>query len=210
MKGGIIKDKSINKGSLLVSIFLLLFLIPSFSYAQKIGVSGGFGAGLFIASDEDYYGGIRTDLYPEMGLQLNISLVRLGVKFAYIYRKIEISGYYSWYDPYYGWQYDYYYYDYTLAYLPIQGEFLIAPLDATAKNILISPYFGFMTGVFVPTGDNEDVLSAFSIKLGSDINLEPLFMYGDIRYTYASHNDTNAGGFMVVCGMGVRFHQIGF
>ena len=67
-----------------------------------------------------------------------------------------------------------------------------------------SPYAGFMAGAFVPVGDNDEVLPAFSLKAGSQIRLDALVAYGDLRYTHASHNDTNAGGIMLVAGLGLR------
>jgi len=163
----------------------------------RMGIAGTVGAGLFVASDKEYYGGISTDLYPEVGIQLDVSMIRLGLKFAYIYRKVEL---YMW-----GWDgnsYWDYYYEYTLSYLPVQAEFLIAPLSGQE----ISPYAGLMVGLFIATGDNEDHLPALSPKLGLEANLEPLLVYGDIRYTYAPHGDAdaNAGGFMLVLGMGIR------
>jgi len=180
-------------------IFMILVLIISPSFAQNITISGSAGAGLFVVAEKDYYGGIQTDLYPEIGGQIGISLIRVGLKAAYIYRKVEIME----------WSYDYYYdYEYTLAYLPLQGELLLAPLDAMPNIQIISPYIGAMIGCFIPTGDNDDALFAFSLKAGSDINVEPLFLYGDIRYTWANHDigyqTVNAGGLMIVGGMGLR------
>jgi len=187
------------------SIFIMIVLLASPLFAQSITISGSAGVGLFVAADKDYYGGIQTDLYPEIGGQIGISLIRIGLKAAYIYRKAEMM---VWvYDPYFD-DYYYDYYEYTLAYLPVQGELLIAPLDAMYDMPIISPYIGVMIGSFIPTGDNDDGLFALSLKAGSDINVEPLFLYGDIRYTWANHDygyDTiNAGGFMIVGGMGLR------
>lgn len=179
--------------------------MPTLSSAQtRVGITAGAGVGLFVVADKDYYGDISADLYPEIGFQLDASLIRLGLKFAYIYRKAERMGFYSYYDPYWGWQYDYYYYEYTLSYLPVQAEFLIAPLDAVSKDNLLSPYIGLMAGAFIATGDNDETLPAFSIKLGSEVHLDPLVAYGDIRYTWAPHDDVNAGGFMIVAGLGLR------
>ncbi len=182
----------------------------------RLGVSAGAGTGLFIATDKDYYAGVSTDLYPEIGFQLDASLVRLGLKFAYIYREVKRWEYYSYYDPYWGWTDFSYYEHYTLSFLPVQAEFLIAPLDATKQDNTISPYVGLMAGAFIATGDNKKTLPAFSIKLGSEVHFQPLILYGDIRYTYAPDKTVtgigyergsktkNAGGVMIVAGIGLR------
>lgn len=186
------------KQCVFLTILMLGILIPILSFAQiRVGITAGAGAGLFIASDKDYYGGISTDLYPEIGFQLDASFIRLGLRFAYIYRKIEET--YWWYDYSYHWEY-------TVSYLPAQFEFLIAPLDAISKDNLISPYAGLMAGAFIATGDNNKTLPAFSLKLGSELHLDPLMAYGDVRYTYAPNSDAdvNAGGFMIVAGLGLR------
>lgn len=180
----------------LVALIVLLGLIPTQGQAE-IALVGTAGAGLFVAADKDYYGGISTDLYPEIGAALDISIIRLGLKFGYIYRKVTID---EWFWD--GWNYYSYHLEYTLAYLPVQGEILIAPL----RGQTATPYFGLMVGAFIPTGDNDKVVPAISPKLGLEMNLEPLLVYGDIRYTYAPYSDIdrNVGGFMIVVGMGLR------
>jgi len=184
-----------------LSIFVITFIIimafvPAISMAQTaISFTFAGGAGLFIAQDKDYYAGISTDLYPEIGMQLNVTIIKLGLKAGFIYRKITESGY-----SYYGTYYSSYSYEYTFAFIPAQGEFLIAPLG---RNI-ISPYAGMMAGAFIPVGDNDKVLVAISPKVGGELNFGPFAPYGDIRYTYAKDGDWNAGGFMIVIGLGIK------
>jgi len=173
---------------------LLVILTSGLAFAGgRTGISAKAGAGLFVAADKDYYFGISTDLYPELGFQLDVSLIRLGLKFGYIYRKEEI--YWGWYE----------HWKYTLSYLPAQFEFLIAPLDIILKRPIFSPHIGLMAGAFIATGDNDKSLPAFSIELGSELHIvDPFLLYGDFRYTYAPNNDVNAGGLMIVAGMGVQ------
>lgn len=175
------------------------------SSGTRMGISGLAGAGIFFATDDDYYFNEGTDLYPEIGLQLDVSLVRMGIKAAAIYRKYEAWGWYS--DPY---GYYSYHDEYTIAFIPVQAEFLIAPLSAMMKSD-ITPYFGFMAGAFIPVGDNDEVLFAPSIKAGMEFSLEPLILYGDLRYTYAkdSNRELNAGGVMLVVGAGLRLGTSG-
>jgi len=202
-----------NKVLLFLCIIMFTIAVPTSSFAKtRLGITAGAGCGLFIAADKEYYGDISTDLYPEIGFQLDASLIRLGLKCAYIYRKVERWGYYSYYDPHWGWYEESYWYEYTLSYLPAQFEVLIAPLDARSQDNIISPYVGLMAGAFIATGDNDKTLPAFSIKAGSEIHLDPLVLYGDIRYTYAPHEEgaglergtVNAGGVMIVAGIGLR------
>lgn len=166
----------IEKLHLVVVIMLMFVILAPTSAQPRSGITASGGAGLFVAADKDYYMGISTDLYPELGIQLDASLIRLGLKCGLIYRKKEI---WSWYG----------YEEYTLSYLPVQAEFLIAPLDMMSKDNLLSPYVGLMAGAFIAIGDNDETLPAFSLKLGSEIHLDPLMAYGDIRYTYAPHNE---------------------
>lgn len=197
------------KALAVMAILVLATLLAPAAPARAVGISMSAGAGVFVAADEVVYGGIGTDLYPEIGGDLEFSMVRLGLKVGAIYRKYEIA-----YD------YDYYYssHTYTMAFLPVQAELLLAPLAGGKKLPTISPYIGGMAGVFVPVGDNDEVVPAFSLKAGADLNFEPIFIYGDVRYTHASKDvqnsnpflqdhsvDSDFGGVMVICGIGFRF-----
>lgn len=160
--------------------------------AQNVFFQAGVGAGVFVASDDDSYMGINADLYPEVRLQIGVSMIRLGARVGAIYRKREItwSGAYSGYE------------EYTMAFLPVQAEVLLAPFDIW-PNALIRPYVGALGGAFLPVGDNDETIPALSGIVGADVPLQFVFLYGDLRYTFASH-DGDYGGFMAVIGMGLR------
>lgn len=197
------KARSGLTGGILIICVMFLFVEGTYSQgigqtergATRMGITGLMGAGLFVAADKDYYGGISTDLYPEIGLQIDVSMLRLGIRAGYIYRKVEFFTW-IWY-PSSSWEY-------TLAYVPLQAEILLAPMSGQ----IVTPYVGVAPGVFIPAGDNDDALFTASIKLGLEASLEPLIMYGDIRYTYARHDtgleSADAGGVMLIVGGGVR------
>jgi hypothetical protein len=157
----------------------------------RFGISGVAGGGVFVAADKDYYHDISADIYPEIGIMMDLSVVRAGVKVGWIYRKVE-----WWFYPYHG--------SYTLSFLPVQLDLLVAPLSGH----MITPYVGISPGVFIPVGDNEDVLPAISLKLGMELVGGPFLLYGDLRYTYAKEDNyresINAGGVMLVIGGGIR------
>jgi len=179
-------------------IFLTIIFIlvcPAIARGEvRMGVAGTAGAGIFVAQDKDYYAGISADLYPELGLQLHVDMIRAGLKVAYIYRKVER---YTWGNYYY----DYYYdeYKYTLSYVPIQTEILLAPMIYEG----LSPYAGIMGGMFIAAGDNTENFPAVSPKLGLEYKTNPILVYGDMRYTWASKDNIDAGGFMLVVGFGI-------
>lgn len=169
-----------------------------------MGFSATAGGGLFVAADKKYYGDISVDVYPEVGFQIDVSLVRLGLMTGLIYRKMEQWGFYYYDDYYSDPYYSNYHREYTLAFLPVQAQILIAPLSG-GKDYMFSPYIGLMAGAFIPVGDNDSTLPAFSGKLGAEFVLSPIILYGDVRYTYAKDEDRDAGGVMLVVGGGLRF-----
>ena len=59
------------------------------------------GVGAFVADEKDYYMGIETDLYPEVGIIADLSVFRAGVKLGLIYRKVELQYWDSWGGSYY-------------------------------------------------------------------------------------------------------------
>lgn len=164
-----------------------------------MGVSLVGGLGLFVVSDEDFYGDIAVDLYPEAGIMIDVSMIRVGVKAGLIYRKEE---------SYVSWGYGMSYTEYTRSFIPLQLDLQIAPLVDSD----ITSYVGIMPGIFISVGDDDESPLAISIKGGLEFKLEPLILYGDLRYTYANFDfdspfvdDVNAGGFMAVIGGGLRF-----
>ncbi len=177
---------------------------PAESAAQSSETRMGFslvaGAGVFVAQDKEYYADIAADLYPEVGFLVDVEFIRAGLKFGLIYRKTEVS---EWYEDWYG---EHYYYDeFTRAYMPVQAELLIAPRTGMG----VSPYVGLSPGAFVSIGDDEDHLFAISVKAGLEFDIEPLLLYGDLRYTFAERavtygDNIQAGGFMIVFGGGIR------
>lgn len=158
------------------------------------------GIGLFVVDDQDYYYGIKTDAYPELAFQADISLIRLGLHFGFIYRKFELEQYY--YDPFTGSYYSYQ--EAILSFIPIQAEIGIAPLDALPGEHIVSPFVSLLVGAFLPAGDNDETLPAFTFRAGLEGHLDPLIGFGDIRYTLASDDGTNAGGFYIMIGGGLR------
>lgn len=143
---------------------VLVILTPIFSSAQtRMGVSATLGGGLFVAQEEELYLGISADFYPELGLHVDLSLIRLGLRAGLIYRKLETfySGFYE--DE-----------EFTMTFLPTQIELLLAPFDAIQKKSFISPYFGVLAGAFIAIADNDETFPAFSAVLGSEMRLEPL------------------------------------
>lgn len=168
--------------------------------ALASGVSLSGGLGLFISTDDAVYFDTSVDLYPEVGGSIDISMLRLGLKAGLIYRELEVEGYY--YDPYY---YNDFYYDYTIAFIPVQAELLLAPLAAGKVLPTFSPYVGGMVGAFIPVGDNDETIPAFSVKAGADINMDPIFLYLDGRYTHAPKDSRNYGGIILMAGAGLRF-----
>ena len=193
-----------------LALIVLIFSASSSSIAQstnkstRMGISATMGLGAFVAEDKNYYGGISTDVYPEIGLGLDVWMLRAGLKIGFIYRKYEMWIYE--YDPYYG---DYSFYDkYVMSYAPVQVDLMFCPFNNESGKSFVSPYVGISPGVFIATGDNEKNLAAVSFKIGMEITGGPLLAYGDLRYTYANH-DTGyhtykAGGIMLVIGGGFR------
>lgn len=174
------------------TLLVLLGLIPTHAQAE-VAIVGTGGFGLFAAQDKDYYSESSTGIYSEIGVALDVSIVRLGFKIGYIFQSVGVIEVNDRVDTLGA---------YTLSYLPVQGEILFSPFRGQA----VTPYAGLMVGAFIPTGDNDYVLPAISPKFGLEMNLEPIFVYGDIRYTYAPYSDLdiNAGGFTIVLGMGLR------
>jgi len=156
--------------SLVVAV-VLQPMVPSIIHAEtRMGVSATVGGGLIAVSDKDFYGGIPVDLYPEFGMQLDYSVIRLGLKFGFIFRYYQLetfAGYSGFEDE-----------EYFLSYVPIQAEFLIAPLSG--KDI--TPYGGLMFGVFLAVGDIND--------------FQPI-QHGSF--------DVDAGGLIFTIGIGIRF-----
>lgn len=179
-------------------IFISPFLASQSMGETRVGISATGGLGVFVPAEKDYYMGSGADLYPEIALQMDVSMIRAGLRLGYIWRK-KTEEYYSYYN-YSSWEY-------TVSFLPAQAEICIFPLDLIKPDTIISPYVGLMAGAYIATGDNDKTLPAFSIKLGSEMRLEPFVAYGDIRYTLANDSrvDMNAGGFMIVCGLGLRY-----
>jgi hypothetical protein len=183
---------SLAKGGGGVSLFLLLLTAVS-SAQVPVGLTGSAGFGVFIASDKDYYYGISTDMYPELGVDVDVSMLRLGLKAGYIYRKL-ISIEFPYGSSY----------SYKKIFVPLQAELLVAP-GIGSKEILFSPYFGFMAGVFLPAGDNSSSLSTFSAKVGAEVRVADIFSpFGEIQYAVADDGGADAGGVMIVVGAGVR------
>ncbi len=203
------------RGPLCVALLCVfaVTLIPSVSHAQQMGVSFVGGLGLFVVSDKDVYADIAADLYPEVGLMIDVSIIRAGVKAGLIYRSYEEWS--TYYDPY---NYNPYYDEYTRSFVPLQLDLQIAPLIGSD----ITPYVGIMPGIFISVGDDDENPLAISIKGGLEFKMEPLILYGDLRYTYAKADlpkltlnpwgggvgrveDVDLGGFMIVVGGGLRF-----
>ncbi len=212
----------------LVVAVVLLLIAPSMVSAQydqynqfnnpnktRIGIAGTIGGGLFITADQDFYGGIGVDIYPELGIMIDYSMIRLGLKTGLIYRKHEL--YFEYSDSWGNYYSDYS--EYTLAFLPIQGEVLIAPLSGQD----ITPFVGIMAGMFLAVGDNEENGIAISPKVGLEASFDPIIFYGDVRYTYAPITsevylgdyknfqtpqygsfDVDAGGLIFTLGIGIR------
>lgn len=183
-------------------LLLLILIMPPMAFSQtRTGISLQVGMGLFAVADEEYYFGIKTDAYPELAFQSDMSLIRLGLRFGFIYRKYELS--YSFFDPFSGRYYSSYQ-EATLSFIPIQAEIGIAPLDALPGEHIVSPFVSILGGVFIPTGNNDETLLAFTLRAGLEGHLDPLLGFADIRYTIASDGDTNAGVFFIMVGGGLR------
>jgi len=188
-------------GNVKIYILFIVFIIPSTVNSQtRTGISLMGGMGLFVAADQDYYYGIKTDAYPELAFQADMSLIRLGLHFGFIYRKFELGQFF--FDPSTGSSFSYQ--ESVLSFIPIQAEIGIAPLDALSGEHLVSPFVSLLGGVFIPAGDNDEILPAFTLRAGLEAHLEPLIGFGDIRYTFSSDDGTNAGGFFVMIGGGIR------
>jgi hypothetical protein len=175
----------------------MLAACHSASEAQtKIGLGGTVGAGFFIASDnrKTYdlsQSGLNLYLYPEFGIQLRVNVLRAGVKVGLI----RSHPYSDWRDL----SYERSDSEYTLSYLPVQGELLLAPGDVGEG---IYPYVGLMLGTFIGVGDNKDVITAISPKIGVEGRWKPLLIYADTRYTWADSHGLNFGGVTMVFGLG--------
>lgn len=204
-----------SEGGCRLLIGALLVLLPvAPAQGMRMGATALGGVGIFVPADDAVYNDVSVDLYPEIGLQIDVSALRLGLKVGWIYNRI------SYYEEYYD---DFgYWYDtgeYTRSYIPLQAEVLVAPLDLVMEDPILSPYAGVMAGTFLSIGDVDDTSPAFSVKVGSEIRWDPIVLYGDIRYTWAmtdsgswsgnpyiyySRDDVNVGGWMIVVGMGLR------
>ena len=200
------KNHSYCKFTVLTIGLFITMTLPSMAQ-NTLGITASAGLGAFISTNKDYYGGISTDIYPELGGELNISLVRLGLKAGLIYRKYSYTGYTAVYSyGYNGYSYNYEPFNSTFkqVFIPVQAELLIAP-PIGSGDFVFSPYFGGMIGEFIAAGDNSNSLFAISFKVGGEIALGGVVIpYGDIRYTIANDGGANAGGIMIVVGMGVR------
>lgn len=186
---------------LLSGLFVLIGVQHALAQTQtRVGISANFGLGVFVSQNRNAYLGIKTDLYPEAGVQLDLSLLRLGLKAGLIYRKSKIL----FFDPRFGNFEE----SFTIAFVPIQAEILLAPLDAIDPDTDFSPYFGLMGGVFVAAGDNDETVGTVSFKLGSELRLASFaILFGDIRYTFADFDaafEDNLGGVIVMAGLGIR------
>lgn len=181
--------------------WLAAFLMP-IAPAQAVDVSLSAGTGAFVAADKEVHQGFSTDLYPGFGGDLEFSVVRVALKIGASDRKYESSshGYYcdSYSNPQYTGQY-------TWAFPPVQFEILLDPMAEGMTIPTISPYFAGMLGAFLPIGDHDEIGPALSLKAGPEINIDPSFICGDVRYTHAPKDGLSFDSVMVLGGLGLRF-----
>jgi len=184
--------------SLLVCIYLIFNC--SASYGQSLGgVSIGGGAGVFVAQDKERYMGIQTDIYPELGMYIDIRGIRLGLTGGLIYRYKE--EWVSYWGDYYYYEYTY---DYKMMFIPVQGEIALIPLRMLNKKAVIQPFLSVSGGAYIPIGgsDYRNTELCASIKLGGEVYFMNYGVaYVDVRYMYA---DGRLGGFIGTLGFRFR------
>jgi len=182
----------------------LLAAAPAARAETRFGVSGLAGLGLFVAAEDELYGNVAADIYPEVAMRIDVSALRFGGRFGFIYRNFEAIIFE--YDPYSGYSYSYVE-DFTRSFIPVQAEFLVAPLDLMSTDPVFSPYFGGLAGYFVSVGDDDKSVPALSLVAGAEIHFDPVVAYLDARYTRAKSDDyfdANFGGVTIVAGFGLR------
>lgn len=180
----------------LLACITVIVLTSNASYSQnKVQLSFGAGAGLFVASDESRYMNIKYDLYPEIFMALDISGIRIGADLGLVYRKKEEWGF-GWGDSYHTSE--------TILFLPLQGYIGLYPLRFVNRDMAIQPYAHLGGGAFLSVGssdypDNEICVTG---KLGLELNaLRILGFHGDVRYTWA---DNDMGGIIITLGASVK------
>ena len=180
-------------------LLLLLTLTVATTSSAQVNFNLGAGAGLFIAENEELYGDLKVDLYPEINAYFDIHGLRFGLSTGFIYRKTTITirrGSFTSSESS------------TLSFLPVHAEVGLLPMDFANPGSVISPYIKTGFGLFIPTGDNSNSYLSLLVKAGAEARLDILSFYADISYLYAADDDfsdtVNWGGFVFAGGMRLR------
>ncbi len=152
----------------------------------RSGMSFGFGLGAQIPVDNDTYGDLGADLYPELQIVWDHSAIQMALTVGYVYREFEQLYSYS-----YGY-YDYFGYDYEHVeyhFLPIFFTIGVMPLRFANPNMVFQFYVGGGPGVYLSVGDGDSHF-ALSPKLGLEFYFGEFFVM-DIegRYVWVSGDE---------------------
>jgi hypothetical protein len=155
-------------------------LVPAAAPADGVpsGLNFGLGLGAHIPSDDQAYGDIGADLYPELQLMYDISGFRLGGSVGFVYRDVEEWGYSS-YGGSYGSSYE-------QSFVPLKFNIAVLPVRFAKPDFVFQPYVGFGVGTYIATGDNDEDLTivsangGFQFEFSDWYNLSLDFAYNDV------------------------------
>lgn len=178
---------------------------------SDLALTGSLGLGGLFPSSPELYGDRSALFYPEARAQFEMPFLRLGARVARIGSTQQ------------EWRLtrccpeEWERLNYTRAFVPVQGELLLAPGGVPMGSGKLRAYAGFALGAYVATGDNQINELSPEIVLGLDLLFDPTLVYGDLRYSFpetpgpqtgpgavVQYGNIGAGGVTAVIGVGLR------
>ena len=154
------------------------------------GIGAGGSLGLMVALDDASYYGIGTDIYPELGLWIEVPYVRVGGTLGLIWRERKYS---YWSGSYsYGEQE-------TILILPAMARLEIRPFSGT--DLIIGPFIGGGLGAYLVADGPYDSAVSISARAGLEIPTDYFTATADLRLEPTIGGDSQLGAFMATVGM---------
>jgi len=182
--------KSTEMKRFLVLSVMIVILLPEAALSKSssaIGIEGNIG--FMVAFDEDSYWGEGVDLYPEVGLWIEVPYLRIGSTLGIIYRQLEYS---SW------GVYGSYGYEENIVVLPVVARLDFRPFSES--DLLVSPYLGGGIGTYLAVDGPHESSIAVSARAGLEILVDYATIFGDIRIEPTIGSDSQLGGVMITSG----------
>jgi len=154
------------------------------------GIGGGGNLGLMVALDDDSYYGLGTDLYPEIGLWIELPFVRAGGTLGLIWRKKELlysSGFGSYEE------------EETILIFPVIARLDIRPLSET--DLIIGPFVGGGIGTYIVADGPHETSVSISTRVGLEIPTDYFTAIAELRFEPTFGGSSQLGGVMANFGM---------